>query len=192
MHLFVISSHIRCLFATIVDKKKEIKFARPFSIEGFSLECWNSIQNSVFNHCFYVSSFKKIGSKLAPWKCCRFFFRPCGRCDVITAAILLKTQTRITSSFETKCGRFGQNRPGSFVKLARTDRQKDRQIDSQSVRQTHTQTLAVFFPKTITIHLVNEMTACENDLTFSLIIVIIISRSSPSPFPPSPSPYSVC
>ena len=84
-----------------------------------------------------------------------------GRHDVNISSNSSKLKRAQLDLCETNFGKFHQNRPSSFAKRLWTDRQTD--------RQTHTQTLPVFFPETITIHLVNEMTKCKNLLALALV-----------------------
>ena len=63
---------------------------------------------------------------------------------------------------ETIFGKFHQNRLSSFLKRLWTDTHT--QTHRHTHTQTDTQTTPVFFPETITLHLVNEMTQCKTPL----------------------------
>ena len=70
---------------------------------------------------------------------------------------------------ETIFGKFHQNQPSSFAKRLWTHTQTDRQTD--------TQTTPLFFPETITIHLVNEMTKYKNRRCTSISVSLYICLS---------------
>ena len=60
-----------------------------------------------------------------------------------------------------------------------TDTQTDRQTDTHTDRQTHRH--LPFFPDTITIHLVNEMTKCKNVGLF-FFFFLLRCKLDPTPF----------
>ena len=131
-------------------------FWRPFCIflplflpEVDNVENWVTILNLVMRNTTYIPNYKKIGSKLWPWQCSRFFDKYGGR-DVNTHVNELKLEHTQLDIWETLCGKFHWNRLSSFGVLAPTD------------RHTGRQTTRYFPTQTITIHSVNEMTECKN------------------------------
>ena len=123
-------------------KMKKNHFWPGILKEDDAVELSNSILSFVFSTVLRFS------------KCSRFSKRPPWRQVLVK---LLKIKTRTT-------------RPGwdYFRKVSSKSAQYfrqtalGRQTDTQTERQTHTQTPPVFSPETITIHLVNEMTKCKN------------------------------
>ena len=93
-----------------------------FLPEVDEIENWATIQNLVglMRNTTHIPSFKKIGPKLWPWQCYRFFLQYGGR-KVIKHFDELKLKRTQVDILGTICGKFHWNRLGSLGVLARTD-----------------------------------------------------------------------
>ena len=86
MHIFVFSASRSVRIDILFSNSRHLRFQRVFQPsflpEDDDVNCWNAIPYLVNRYRYCISNFKKIGWKLWPWQCYRFFVQYGGR-DVI-------------------------------------------------------------------------------------------------------------